>query len=134
MPWAQRALGLFVVLWLNIAIQPCAMAMVDGGDHNCPHCPPTHTGHHDSSEESTNGVPCDNGDVDCGVAGDINHDGRPVQLKLKDLPTDTLVAIHSLDSGMQIARSGGVKTGCPSRSPPPGIPSSLNVLYCVYLD
>jgi len=58
-PWARHALTLLAVLWLNVAVQPCAMAMVpdsgvgdqvvvgtDGPDsgapvaHHCPHCPP----------------------------------------------------------------------------------------------
>ena len=40
-PWARYALSLFVVVWLNTALQPCAMAAGDAGghDHDCPYCP-----------------------------------------------------------------------------------------------
>ena len=40
-PWARRVLGAFVVVCLNMALQPCAMAF--GGDHDCVHCPPAIT-------------------------------------------------------------------------------------------
>ena len=31
-PWARRVLGLFVMVWLNVALQPCAMALGDAHD------------------------------------------------------------------------------------------------------
>lgn len=36
-------LGLFALIWLSIAIAPCAMAMqadAMAAQHECPHCPP----------------------------------------------------------------------------------------------
>jgi hypothetical protein len=132
--WAQRALGLFVVLWLNVAVQPCAIAMVEGDDHDCPHCPPAHTEHHDRSAIDAETMPCASGAADCGVADDLNHDGRPVQLKLKDAPTDTPAAMPVLGDALIVARTGETMTLYPSRSPPPGASCALNILYCVYLD
>ncbi|MEZ5553568.1 MAG: hypothetical protein R3E82_22000 [Pseudomonadales bacterium] len=57
-PWARHALTLLAVVWLNVAVQPCVMALTpdvgapatkllgtapDSGApdrHHCPHCPP----------------------------------------------------------------------------------------------
>lgn len=62
----SRWLGVFVAVWLNLAVQPCAMAL--GLDRDCPHCPPVqhedmaHHGHH--AEEVDAG--CDSLLSDCG--------------------------------------------------------------------
>ena len=58
-----KVLGLFVAVWLNLALAPCAMAIEAGedhpGDHPCPHCPPADThGHHDMHAGMQAQAPC----------------------------------------------------------------------------
>jgi hypothetical protein len=88
-PGARRALGFVVVVWLNLALQPCAMAL--DGDRGCPHCPPEMdhsgmSGHAGGSRPTSAGVPCAVGAFDCMLAGDYSHDGRGGQKTLKDAP------------------------------------------------
>ena len=44
---SSRMLYAFLMLWVSLGIQPCAVAAV--GDADCPHCPPeeTHSDGHD---------------------------------------------------------------------------------------
>lgn len=133
--WGRRALGLFVAVWLNLALQPCAMAFEADDDHDCPHCPPVqiheHGGMHGSMD---NNMPCADGPSDCAIVEDLNHDGRGGQLKLKDAPVDMPVAIapHEL---AELFRPVVIER------PPPryasvhaGAHPPLHILYCVYLD
>lgn len=133
-PWGRGALGLFVVVWLNLALQPCAMAFAADEDHDCPHCPPAQTHEHDGMHVGTqHDMPCADSVADCATADDWNHDGRGGQSKLKDTPTDLLVAIapHELAAAFRqatdarlVPRQASVHAGT---SPP------LHVLNCVYL-
>ena len=123
-----------MVLWLNIAVQPCAIAMQANND--CPHCPPSHSEHHDTSDSHgvNTDMPCATGEADCNYPDDLNHDGRLVQVKLKDVPTGDLVVVGEFDEDLRAPQAIDPATVCPSRSPPQGSRSPLNVLYCVYLD
>ena len=80
----RRLLGALVVLWLNMAVQPCAMAGAD--EHDCPHCPPEHheamAGHHGHKAEEPQ-VSCAALEAQCGEYGNISVDARG-QLKLDD--------------------------------------------------
>jgi hypothetical protein len=133
----------FVVIWLNFVIQPCAMALGNVEDHDCPRCPPSHTderpdhampghdmaGHDMPSSE----MPCATGAADCSLADELNHDGRAVKLELKDSPNDLPIAIHpsiAQASARQPAEYAGWRS---TRSPPPAPSVPLNVFYCVYL-
>ncbi len=73
---ARTTLGLFVAVWMNMAAQPCLMALEsDGsndqaamtadahGDEHCPHCPP---------EE----MPDSSGDDLCSFVGAYDYDAR----------------------------------------------------------
>ena len=136
--WARRALGLFVAVWLNLALQPCAMALESIQDNDCPHCPPAqthaHDGMHDGMSESMgHEMPCASAAADCSFSEDLNHDARGDQLKLKDAHVDSPIAIASREFALPYGnpvdflprpRYASVHTG----APPP-----LNVLHCVYL-
>ena len=56
---------LLAVMWLNMAITPCAMAF-ESDDHDCPHCPPAEehamAGHHGHGEVERS---CDTMQSDC---------------------------------------------------------------------
>ena len=136
--WARRALGLFVAVWLNLALQPCAMALESMQDNDCPHCPPAqthaHDGMHDRMHESMgHEMPCASATADCSFSEDLNHDARGDQLKLKDAHIDSPTAISCREFALPYGnpvdflprpRYASVHTGA---SPP------LNVLHCVYL-
>jgi len=131
--WGRRALGLFVAVWLNLAVQPCAMAY-EAEDHDCPHCPPAATHEHGDMHGSMDAnMPCADGASDCNIDDHWNHDSRGSQSKLKDAPADSLIAVapHELD----VATHRRHETSAPSRDSAvqAGAPPPLYVLNCVYL-
>jgi hypothetical protein len=62
---ASAVVALFVVVWLNMALQPCLMAAepLAPSQHDCPHCP--QPADH-----------CDDGAGRCGFIDDFDYDGR----------------------------------------------------------
>ena len=135
----RGALGVLIGLWLNFALLPCAMAFDTVEDHQCPHCPPAHSTEHgdhgmSAHASETDQMPCSTGASDCSLVDDFKHDGRNVQLKLKDIPGDVpLVLPPPLEQRWSAQAAAHVACG-PGRSPPPGHQIPLNILYCVYLD
>lgn len=132
--WGRSALGLFAAVWLNLALQPCAMAYEVENDHECPHCPPTEMqGHHDVHAGMDAEMPCADGLSDCGLDSDFSHDARGGQSKLKTGHSDTPVAIIAAEIPAPI------QSLARQRSPPRittahlGASPPLHVLYCVYL-
>jgi hypothetical protein len=139
-PWTHRVLGLFVVLWLNIALQACAMALTDEHQHNCPQCPTAQPqeippqGSHESYDKALEGASCNADASQCAYSDDYNYDGRTVQVKAKDAPSDVPVAIAPAIVALSLADTVSVSPGPHDPSRQPGVPPSLNILYCVYLD
>jgi len=133
-PWGRRALGLFVAVWLNLALQPCAMAYELAADPDCLHCPPEQMqGHGDMHGDMDHEMPCDDGLSDCAIVENLNVDARGDQLKVKDAPSDVAIAIvpHELvplfpapADATLLPRYASVHSG----APPP-----IHVLHCVYL-
>ena len=127
----RRALGLFVAVWLNLALQPCAMAY-QVEDEDCPRCPPAQTHEHGGMHGNMDHkMPCAGGLSDCAIGEDLNVDARGDQLKVKDAPGDAAVTSHELlvqfpppMHATRLPRYASVYSG----APPP-----LHVLYCVYL-
>lgn len=127
-----RALGLFVAVWLNLAMAPCAMASEAAGDHDCPHCPPEQMqGHHDMHDGMAADMPCADGLADCMIDDDISNDGRAGQLSLKDAP-QAVVHTH-IDS---LLPATPVVCEAPPRyaSVHPGAPPPTYLVNCVFLD
>lgn len=138
-PWARSVLGLFVVVWLNMALQPCAMAFGGSDNHGRSHCPPAQT--EEISSHSANAVdesdpsvtPCKTSAAQCAFVDDFNYDGRVIEVKVKDEPSDeplgmaTPIPVVVLDDSL-IAKPG-IRDGSVFSGDPP----LLNVLYCVYL-
>ena len=118
--WGRRVLGTFVVAWLAIVLQPCAMAM--GADSDpCPHCPPAET------------PPCETTITpDCGLDDQLTNESRSNPSKVKDVPDEPPVAIQP-----DLIQSAWIDPRARPLPPashffnPSGPP--LNVLYCVYL-
>ena len=127
--WGKRALGLFVAVWLNLALQPCAMAYSMDVEQ-----PPMqmheHGGMHGDMDEQ---MPCADGLADCSIVDDVNHDGRNGQTKLKDAPGDTPTAIAPQEASLAIHVPTDTLLRPRYASVPAGAPPPLHVLYCVYL-
>lgn len=132
--WSRRALGLFAAVWLNLALQPCAMAFEVVEDHDCQHCPPEqmqeHGGMHGGMDDS---MPCADNMADCAIVAALNHDGRDGKIKLKDMPADTPVAIAPHDLTLPVQRPVNATIHLRYASVHAGAPPPLHVLYCVYL-
>lgn len=76
-------------------------------------------------------MPCADSSADCGV--DLNYDGRNAQVKVKDAPDDSPIALLSfadLALDINLTHRAYVR---PIQRHPPGPPPALNKLYCVYL-
>jgi len=125
---------LFVAVWLNLALQPCAMALEADNDHDCPHCPPAqvheHGGMHGNMDHE---MPCADGLSDCAIVEDLNHDGRSGQFKLKDAPVDMLLAIAPQELALPFQQPANAKLHPRHTSVHAGAPPPLHVLNCVYL-
>lgn len=136
-PSARRVLGLFVVVWLNMALQPCAMAFGGAGDHDCMHCPPAHSGAvsshsaHDMDHAAQDTVSCETSASQCTIVDDFNYDGRSA--KVKDAPSDVPVGITMSNAGVLSASRSYVHSAMGDRSHPPSGFPPLNILYCIYL-
>jgi len=133
-------LGLFAAMWLNMALQPCAMAMQMAHDHGCSHCPPSQVrdaaeSHHGDGHHAEQSVsPCAQADTSCAAGDEPVVDARKVQLKLKSSQADLPVAIASYDVcslGWRPDETLPPLSTLPARAVP--FPP-LHVLFCIYLD
>ena len=132
--WARRALGLFVAVWLNLALQPCAMALGSMQDKDCAHCPTAQMHEHSGMHESMgHDMPCADVATDCSFSEDLNHDGRSGQLKLKDAQVDAPAAIAPREFASFTGRPVSIRPRPRYASVHAAAPPPLNVLYCVYL-
>ena len=131
----RSALGLFVAVWLNLALQPCAMANVAEDDHDCPNCPPAEVqGHHDMHAGMDAEMPCADGLSDCQLDGDFSHDARGASSKAKSSQADFPAAIAIADVPVLSQVPMRERPPPPAASTQSGRPPPLHVLYCVYLD
>ncbi len=140
---ARGVLGVFVVVLLNLVVQPCAMALGDMDEHDCPRCPPSHTDEHANHamrghDMSGHGMaskqmPCATDATNCSLAEELNYDGRVVKLEPKDSPNDAPIAVHPAISDAPAHRPARTTGWHNTRSPPPTPSVPLNVSYCVYL-
>ncbi len=136
----RRVVGLFVLAWLVIAIQPCVMALGGESDHDCPHCPPAHemhagdhghSGHHGTPTPVSS--PCSDGTSDCDGSELFKHDGRVGDIKPKDPPPDTpAVLLPRASVAQPAARAVSVRAA--TGPIPAGVPPPLNLLYCTFLN
>ena len=132
-------LSVFVVAWLNLAAQPCLMAMelapepepatahsahashADG--HDCGHCPGAVNHDYQACASSAAST--------CGVTPDYNYDARNQLLKLKDISTYVAIAdpVPRLEFDL---RNEPVQSFRCAELSWPGEPP-LNLRYCVFL-
>ena len=91
--WAPRVLASWCVVWLGLAMQPCAMAFdvsdhdqnpqhhgmsgdMQGDSHYCPYCP---------SKGDSGATACTGEQARCNYPDGIDYDGRVQQLKKADV-------------------------------------------------
>ena len=129
----SRVLAVVVALWLNLAVQPCAMAFSD--DHDCPHCPPEQdmqmAGHHGHQADKAE-TDCDSSQPDCGDIDDFSLDGRNTLGKLKAKPLP--VAIVAPVSPTAALSPIGFSTTAADPPDPVASTTPLHLIYCVFLD
>lgn len=128
--------GLLGVLWLNMAVLPCAMAFQ--GNEDCAHCPPAdrHENHHDMAAHHDLGQAearhsCATMPVECCDVMAANVDARGGKLDYKPA-NDVAFATAPLPCDDNCRHPGTAEAA----SDPPDITGSsppLRVLYCVYL-
>ncbi len=132
-------LSVFVVAWLNLAAQPCLMAMElapepepatahsahashsDG--HDCGHCPGAVNHDYQACASSSAST--------CGVTPDSNYDARNQLLKLKDISTYVAIAEPLLRVEFDLRKDPVQPSHCADLSWPGEPP--LNLRYCVFL-
>lgn len=123
---ARSALGLVLIAVLNLAFQPCAMAMDMDTDHGCPHCPTeARHGNHDNKPKLDDIADCDYVNI-------YNHDGRSTESQGKDLSPDLNAPIAGEFSVAESALPQSEFRFGTSAARHPGDPP-LNILYCVFL-
>ena len=142
-PWGRRVLGLFVVVWLNVALQPCAMAFGDASDHGCLHCPPVHSveasahnsheGTDQSDQSDQKASPCETSASQCAFLEDFNYDGRTAKVKVDNEPGDVPVGIVSSIAANSFEGNPLPLFGIGDYSNSIARQAALNILYCVYL-
>ena len=130
---ARRNFGVLVVIWLNMAILPCAAASLV--EHACPHCPPVehaemaaHHGQHQANTELT----CASMQSQCCDLDEANVDVRSGKLKVKYVFDDTAMIVAAPLTVSPVAERALVHDIHPQN--PRGSSTPLYILYCVYLD
>ena len=128
----RNALGLFAAVWLNLVLQPCAMAFETPQGPVCPNCPPAHEqpmpAHH---FHDTAGMHCASLHAGCGELGGVSVDNRGDLPKIK-LPGELPALIMGdypeprIEAARYLPQPVNPRDG-PATAPP------RNVLFCVYL-
>jgi len=135
-------LSMFVLAWLNLAVQPCLMAMESAPepvvasaqsihadhanhspDHDCDHCPPLLNGHAKVCVSATAS--------NCDSTSSYNYDGRNGHSKLKDVPTFAAIAEIAMPDEFTIPDSSPPPLDCTALDYP--IEPPLSIRFCVFL-
>jgi len=128
----RSVLGLLTVLWLNMAVLPCAMAFESS--ESCPHCPPaaehemeSHHGHGDAASKPS----CATVQAGCCDTVEASVDARGSKPEFK--PASEVVFITA-PTIAEVPTSTAGLTGY-ACDPPDTSGSSppRHVLFCVYL-
>jgi len=119
-----------------MALQPCAMALGEASEPDCPNCPPAHTsgmsmpGSHEV-EDAAASISCGSKISQCVFGDEVSVDGRSV--KVKDSPDHTPVGIAPFIAALPVTSNLAISLEVDGLSYLPCAPQALNVLYCVYL-
>jgi len=123
--------ALLAVMWLNMAITPCAMAF-ESEDHDCPHCPPAEehamAGHHGHGEVERS---CATMQSECCDLAEATVESRVEKNPFKSSSDLLLVSAPWFDD-LSLPDCRTIAVADPPD--PPGASPRLHVLHCVYLD
>jgi len=136
--WGRRSLTLLVLAWLNLVLQPCAMAMA-GDSASCPDCPAAHVHEHMGAatmaehdhEMDAGSTRCGGGLIDCVNLDDINQGDRQKQLPIDSGPV--LLALPPMEYVHADDRRAPAPFGAGDAARLRGAFPPLHVLHCVYL-
>ena len=121
--------ALLAVVWLNMAVTPCAMAF-EAAEHDCPHCPPAEEHampeHHGHGEVERS---CATMQSDCCDVVEATVDTR--NDKFRTSP-DVVYISAPVVAGLSPSRPQITVAADPPDPPPAS--RRLHVLNCVYLD
>lgn len=134
---ARRGLGVLVLLWLNLVLTPCAMAL--GAEHACDHLPAKGmesmqemAGHHEHGVEHQ-APPCDSVQAECCDIVDITVDTRKDSKSLQAQADSGAMSLASGYTALQDVRSARFVVAADPPDPPHAhVPH--HVIFCVYLD
>ena len=130
----RRGLGVLVLLWVNLVVTPCAVAL--GGEHTCMHAPPAElhstTGHEHEHMHQHEAPPCDVAVRECCEVADAIADPRVQDLKPKNA-VDAELAGAPPYVELQPPLAAGV-TAVADPPDPPFDSAPRHVLFCVFLD
>lgn len=132
----RNVLGLLAIIWLNMAVLPCAMAFQ--GDDDCPHCPPPEqhgqdhgmSAHH-GGDTAASRPSCATAQPDCCDAIAASVDARGGKIEHKPAPDVVLASVPL--PGNHGDRPSAQRCGSPDPPDVSGSSPPLRVLYCVYL-
>jgi hypothetical protein len=140
---ARRGLGVLVVVWLNLAITPCAMAF--GAEHACDHMPTAGAhdmpGHHDHDADhqaanchgTNNKAPsCDSLQAACCDLADVTFDARSDDKSLQK-PSGNVALTASGYEALHVFQPATAGVAFDPPDPPPER-AARHALFCVYLD
>jgi len=135
---AKRLLGLFVVVWLSMALLPCAMALGSTHQHDGENCLPEMSGEtlsadaHELQNEVVQDERCNISGAQCAFLNDYNYDGRATPAKVKHAPSDAPIVLAQSVAAMPLLN--GVPMICNTDDPTrrPGNQLQIHLLYCVY--
>ena len=114
----MRLIGLLGVVWLNMALNPCAMALSETDETDCPHCPPAQH--------------CDEQAIErCNYLDTIDSDGRTHQTRTPDFSDYEFVLPPVLVVVPTLRVDSSTSTEFLQTTGPPGPP--LYVRHCAYL-
>jgi hypothetical protein len=137
-PCTQRVLGVLVVVWANLMLAPGAMAVDYLHEHNRIQCSPGAPRElplcdaRVVQDARSQVIPCEVGRSGCKVHDQYLHDDGTARATVKDSSGNGAAAITSNMATFPISESGH-PTGLDVSTRLPGIPVSLNILYCTFL-
>lgn len=144
--WGRFVLGMFVVAWLNIATQPCLMAMETAPDAPMAAEHAAHSGHVELQANTTDAddcshCPADNGHQEalcstasasgCEVFPGYSVDGRQLELKFKDISPP--LSLIQIDDVLDFRRPVSVFLPPDTRRLKFAGDPPLNIRHCVFL-
>ena len=128
----RRGLGLLAIVWLNLALTPCAIAF--DAESGCAHSPPSGhqgmAGHHDHGEQK-DAHSCASMQEACCEIADASVDTRGSTIEIDDSTDLEVLAAYPPDQSATKTLSSYLTTTDPP-DPPAGF-RPLHNLFCVYL-